>query len=168
MNPSVDQCHCSYAISNDRGSNGEPTASFASQRALIEGNVTSSHRQNSKDSDAGYPDSGCGDDGKNDGCGGRLTGGKAMAAKPSSSCKTPSKPARRPTGRAQRAHDLHRISCHVMPFPPHSCMNRYQSGNSGPAANMGRSKEYSANHVVRGPGHHEVVNAKTQRKDERG
>jgi hypothetical protein len=56
----------------------------------------------------------------------------------------------------------------VMPFPQHSCMNRYQIGNSGSAATPGPSKEYSANHVVSGPGHHEVVSAKTQRKDERG
>ena len=59
---------------------------------------------------------------------------KAEAAKPTSSCKSPSKPARQPTGQAQRPHDLLRISCHVMPFPPHSCMNRHQSGKPGPAA----------------------------------
>ncbi|WGZ80668.1 MULTISPECIES: hypothetical protein [unclassified Arthrobacter] len=34
---------------------------------------TGSHRQNSEDSDAGYPEAGCGDDGDNDGCSGRLT-----------------------------------------------------------------------------------------------
>lgn len=42
----------------------------------------------------------------------------------------------------QRAHDRLRISCHVMPFPPHSRVNRYQSRNSGPAAAPGRSKNY--------------------------
>jgi hypothetical protein len=31
---------------------------------LIMGNVASSHRQNSEDRDAGYPEAGCGDDGK--------------------------------------------------------------------------------------------------------
>lgn len=103
--------------------------------------MASSHRQNSEDSDAGYPEAGCGDDGNNDDCGGGLTGGKAMAAKPTSSCKSLSKPARLPAGQAQRAHDLLRISCHVMPFPPHSCMNKNQSGNSGPAAAQGPSKE---------------------------
>jgi hypothetical protein len=30
-----------------------------------------------------------------------------------------------------------------MPFPPRSCMNRYQSRDSGPAAALGRSKESS-------------------------
>ena len=78
----------------------------------------------------------------------------------------PSSAVRLPTGQAQRAHDQLQMGCHVMPFPPHSCMNRYQSGNSGPAATLGRSKEYSASHVASGPSHHEVVNAKTQRKDE--
>jgi hypothetical protein len=67
---------------------------------------------------------------------------------------------RLPTGQAQRTHHLLRISGHVMPFPPHSCINRHQSGNSGPASARARSKEHSASHVVRDSGHHEVVNAK--------
>ena len=102
--------------------------------------MASSHRQNSEDSDAGYPKARCGDDGKNDGCGGGLTGGNAVAAKPTHSCNSPSRPACLPPGQAQRPHGLFRISCHVMPFPPHSCINRCQSGNSGPAATLGRSK----------------------------
>ena len=44
--------------------------------------MATSHRENSEDSDTGYPESGCGDDGKNDGCGGGPNGGKAMAAGP--------------------------------------------------------------------------------------
>ena len=133
------------------------------RRDLIEGNVASSRRQNSEDSqdsDAGYAEAGCGGDGKNDGCGGGPTFGKAMAAKPTGSCKSPSRPARLPTGQAQRARDQLRIGCHVMPFPPHSCMNRYQSGNSGPAANLGRSKEQSASHVVSVPSHHHADKAR--------
>ena len=47
--------------------------------------MASFHRQNSEDSEAGYPEAGCGDDRINDGCGGGLTGGKAMAAMPTSS-----------------------------------------------------------------------------------
>ena len=34
-----------------------------------------------------------------------------------------------PTGQAQRAHGLLRISCHVMPFPLQSCMNKCRGGN---------------------------------------
>lgn len=91
-----------------------------------------------------------------------------MAAKTTSSYDSPSEAAPAPAGQAQRTHRLLLISCHVMPFPPHSCMISYQSGKSGPAATLGRSKEQAANHDVSGPGHHEVVNAKTRRKDERG
>ena len=59
-----------------------------------------------------------------------------MAAKPTGSWKSPSKPARLLTGQAQGPNDLLRIGCHVMPFPPHPCMNRYQSGNSGPQTSV--------------------------------
>lgn len=43
-----------------------------SQRDLIEGNETSSQRQNSEDRNGGYAESGCGDDAENDGCGSRF------------------------------------------------------------------------------------------------
>jgi hypothetical protein len=71
--------------------------------------VASPQRQNIQDSDAGYPEAGCG---------GGLNAGKAMAAKPTSSQKSPPTPPPRADWPGQQAHDQLRISCHVMPFPP--------------------------------------------------
>jgi hypothetical protein len=95
--------------------------------------VASSHRQISEDSNAGYTEAGCGDDGK-------LMGASAgqQVARPWQ--QSPPVPATRleagPAYHLAALSELmilHRIGCHVMPFPPRRCMNRYQSGNSGPA-----------------------------------
>ena len=78
--------------------------------------------RSSEDSEAGYPESGCGDDGENDGCGGRLTGGKAMAAKPSSSCNSPSKqpaPATDWPGTASSWSAPDQWPCHAVPSAFH-------------------------------------------------
>lgn len=77
----------------DRGPRRVDAGGGRDRPDLIEGNVASSHRQNSEGSAAGYPEARYGDDGKNDGYGDGLNGGKAMTAKPTSSCNSPSRPA---------------------------------------------------------------------------
>lgn len=86
-----------------------PTASLAFQRDRIEGNVASSHRQSIEDSDAGYPESGCGDDSEDDGCGGRIDWQEGPGSKAHQSRHT--RPRSRSAYRLGRLNGL-MISCH--------------------------------------------------------
>lgn len=84
--------------------------------------------------------SGWGNDRENDGCCG-LTDGKTLAAEPTDSCKSLAKPLPPTDWPGPAGHDQHRITCLVMPIPPHSGVNRHQNEKSGCAAALGPPNE---------------------------